>query len=584
MKKLLLVLFALAAAGAAGWYLGRHAQPDGAPETGGRKVAYYQSPMHPWIKSDKPGNCTICGMKLTPVYEGEKGLAIEGNVLTLSSNSINVLHVQTELAELRPIERKLPVAGKIEAQETRYKMLSAYVDGRIEKLFVNYVGAEVQAGQPLAVIYSPSLLTAEREYLTVLAQTNLGASPILAAEQQRLADGARLRLKRLGLTEEQIASLPADGATKMTTQIVAPIGGTVVARAAVEGQYVKEGDKLFEIADLSQMWFRFDVYEQDLPSIHLGQTVRVTSPALGNRAFEGPIAFIDPNINDMSRSARVRVELQNPAIEKGEEAANGGRAAVRRLLYNGLYASGEISLKTAPVLSISRSAVLDPGDQPRVYVDKTAGAYEHRAVALGARGERFVEIRDGLSPGERVVTTGNLLLDSQAQINQSASGPSESQTADAVPSAAGLTLADAQKKAAAEFLTLANKLSEALAADNRDAFNQQLDRVQPASGRLKASFEGVPHLAELAAEASKNGELKSAQNLVIARSEFLPFSMAVAEFAEAYRKHGGDLPGKIFKCPMYPQAGKTAYWIQADGPLRNPFFGSEMLDCGQEVK
>ena len=563
MKKLFLVVMAIGAAGAIGWYAGRQGAHEHA-EPGGRKVTFYQSPMHPWIKSDKPGNCTICGMKLTPVYEGDKGFDIEGNVVMLGSNAINVLNVQTETAQPRPIERRLQVAGKIEAQESRHRMLSAYVDGRIEKLFISTVGAEVGQGEPLAIMYSPALLTAEREYLTALNQR----SPQLSGEQSRLIEGARQRLQRLGLTDEQLAEIPKSGATNLTTQVFAPIGGTVLARAVVEGQYVKEGDKLFEIADLSQMWFRFDVYEQDLPAIKLGDVVRVTSPALGDKVFEGPITFIDPSINEMSRSARVRVELPNP--EFGEN----GRT--RRVLYNGLYAIGRIELRTEPVLSVSRQAVLDPGDQPRVYVDKTGGAYEQRPVTLGSRGERYVEIRAGLSPGERVVMAGNLLLDSQAQINQSAHAEPHSPTEP--------TTSTTENPAATEFLALAAKVAAALASDSRDSFNQLVPAVPAAASKLKDSFADLPHLSALAGAVAQNAELKPAQNLVIARSQFLPFSMAVAEFAQAWRKHGGSLNGKVFKCPMYPQAGKTAFWVQASGPLRNPFFGSEMLDCGLEVK
>lgn len=568
MKKLLIVIL-IAAAGALGWYFGQR-QQNAPAAANGRKVAYYQSPMHPWIKSDKPGNCTICGMKLAPVYEGEKGLDVEGNIVALNPSAINVLHVQTELVEPHAIERKLNVAGKIEAEENRAKMLSAYVDGRIEKLFVNFVGAEVQQGEPLAVIYSPALLTAEREYLTALAQTNLLSSPPLAPEQQRLVEGARTRLRRLGLTDRQISELPEKGGTNLTTEIVAPIGGTVTTRAVVEGQYVKEGDKLFEIADLSQMWFRFDVYEQDLPSIQLGQMVRVTSAALGDKVFEGPITFIDPNINENSRSARVRVELQNPAFtENGRE---------RRVLYNGLYANGTIALRSEPVLAVTRGAVIDPGDQPRVYVEKGGGAYEMRAVTLGARGEQYVQIRDGLNQGERVVIAGNLLLDSQAQINQ-AGKPHE-----LVMKPELASKAPGQEQAATELVSIESKLAEALAADNRDAFNRQIGSVSTAAKKLQEAFTADAHLSQLARAIGKNAELAPAQNLVIARSEFLPFSMAVSEFAQAFRKHGGTIDAKVIKCPMYPEAGKTAYWVQAPGPVRNPFFGSEMLDCGQEVK
>src|SRR6188508_2839758 len=159
--RIVIVVVLIAAATAAGWLIGKRTSSSPPNSSGERKVAFYQSPMHPWIKSDKPGNCTICGMKLTPVYEGEKGFATDANVVTLGSNSINVLNVQTETADRRPLERRLAVAGKIESDETGIRVISAYVDGRIEKLFANFTGAEVKAGEPLAILYSPALLTAQ---------------------------------------------------------------------------------------------------------------------------------------------------------------------------------------------------------------------------------------------------------------------------------------------------------------------------------------------------------------------------------------------------------------------------------------
>lgn len=413
------VIFALMVvavlAGGIGWRLGRVAkdappQDSNAPK-GERKIAYYQSSMHPWIKSEKPGVCTICGMKLTPIFEGDKGFETEGGIVTLSSNAIQVVNVQTEPVKHRQIGRTLNVAGKIEADETRVRVLSSYLDGRVEKLFVNYIGAEVRAGEPLAVVYSPALLTAEREYLTALAQTNLSGSPRLTEEHLRLVEGARQRLKRLGLSDDGIEALRDKGATNFATQIVAPMSGTIVSRAVFEGQYVKEGDKLFEIADLSKLWFRFDVYEQDLPSIHKGEMVEVRSAALAANRFSGPIAFIDPNINDAARSARVRVELENPLVGEG--------ASARRALYNGLFAEGSIPVNSGMALAVPRSAVLDPGDFPRVYVDQGAGAYELRRVKIGRRGAEYWEVLEGVEENESVVTSGNLLIDSQAQINQS---------------------------------------------------------------------------------------------------------------------------------------------------------------------
>lgn len=563
MRKISVIILIIIAAGV-GWFLGRGRSESGSAGDQ-KKVSFYQSPMHPWIKSDKPGNCTICGMKLTPVYEGEKGFDTQANMVTLNESAINVINVQSEPVQERSIERTLPVAGRIEADQTRTRVLSAYVDGRIEKLFVNYAGAEANAGEPLAVIYSPALLTAEREYLSVLAQTNQAGSPRLQEEHERLIEGAKQRLKRLGLTDEQIEKVTTSGAaTNFTTEIVAPISGTVVKRDVVEGQYVKEGDKLFELIDLSRLWFVFDVYEQDLPAIQIGQNVSVSSPALIGKKFEGAITFIEPTINEETRSARVRVEVQNPVVDG------------KRQLYNGLYATGLIQFKSEPVLAVSRSAVIEPGDQPRVYVDHGAGAYEHRTVELGRRGENYVEILDGLEPGEKVVTHGGLLLDSQAQLNQVSSpagthdhGNDHIEHNDAEHQHGSVEIQNPSELK--PYFEAVHGLSQALASDDVTTYNERL-AILP-----------VPADPPMA-EATQRVKTNRKDTLDNARAEFLPFSMLVSEVARALRQKGHAQGVKIYKCPMYPKLGQNAFWIQTEGPLRNPFYGSEMLECGTEVK
>ena len=253
MKIKLLLGFLLVAvlAGAGGWFTAKHWTP-GARETtrstGGRKVLYYQSAMHPWIKSDKPGKCTICGMELAPVYEGEKGIAEAEGLVTLSSNTINVINVQTAEARRRPLERTMRVAGVIEDNDARHRILSAYVDGRIDKLSVNYVGAEVEQGQPLAALFSPTLLNVVREYLALYKQQNAPPSLEVQRVNEKLISAAAQRLQQLGLTEKQIRALPERKDLDLHVELLAPMSGTVVARFVYEGQYVKEGDKLFEMA------------------------------------------------------------------------------------------------------------------------------------------------------------------------------------------------------------------------------------------------------------------------------------------------------------------------------------------------
>jgi len=349
--------------------------------------------MHPWIKSDKPGRCTICGMELTPTAEGDKGTEQAGTegMTILTQNQVQVLHVQTVEAKTRPLARTLRVAGIITENTIRHRVLAAYVDGRIDKLYVNYLGAEVTAGQPLAEFYSPTLLQAEREYRQ------------LAGE---LRKNTALRLRQMGLSPGQIDTLDDKPVNALTSQILSPISGTVVTQTVYQGQYVATGAPLLEIADFSTMWFVFRAYEQDMPWIQTGQTVRIAAPALPDKSFGGKITFIDPNFDDATRSAKVRVELPNPLV--------GGK----RELLNRFYAEGLVELDTPSILTVPRSAVIETGSEAVVYIDRTGGAYQPTVVKTGRRGDTLVEVLSGIREGDNVVTNGNLLIDGQSELNR----------------------------------------------------------------------------------------------------------------------------------------------------------------------
>jgi Cu(I)/Ag(I) efflux system membrane fusion protein len=584
LKTFLIIVIVAALAGAAGWYAGhRSLSHSHAPSGNGRKVLFYQSSMHPWIKSDKPGKCTICGMDLVPVYEGEKGFDVAEGLVTLSSNSINVINVQTDEVRRQPLRRTLRVAGTIEDDDTRRRILSAYVEGRIDKLFVNYVGAEVVEGQSLATIYSPMLLAAEREYALLALQKP--AASALQTEHARLLESAAQRLKRLGLTDKQVAALPEQPSSEQHIEIVAPMTGTVLARNIYEGQYVKEGDKLFDLADFSKMWFRFDAYERDLPWLKVGQEVEVTVPAVPGKVYSAAITFIEPNLNDPTRSAKVRVELPNPVLEQDGKK--------KRELYHRLYAEAVVKIDVPQVLALARSAVLSPGAQPVVYVDKGGGTYEHRKVKLGRRGDELWEVLEGLGEGERVVTSGNLLIDAQAQLNQAVTGtdhqhdsaqPQPATTATDLP-----PLTDSQRKAVTEFLTFANALTAALSGDNLVEFNQQAARLHEKLSSLLNAFDKAaawqPPISKIEAAA----HLEKAANLKAARKEFHALTLPLVEFVQNLRAHESEFGSlKVYQCPMlkqaFPGAPSKGQWMQLQGPLRNPYFGAEMLDCGNEVK
>jgi Cu(I)/Ag(I) efflux system membrane fusion protein len=558
MKTFLTILITALIAAGATWFTLQKTAPASATEaTTERKPSFYQSAMHPWIKSDKPGRCTICGMELTPVYEGEKGFAESGGdkVVALTQNQIQVLHVQTAEAKTRPLVRTLSVSGTIDDNAMRHRVLSAYVDGRIDKLHVNFIGAEVTEGEPLAEFYSPSLLQAEREY------RQLGGE---------LKKNTALRLRQMGLIQTQIDALDEKPADSLTSQILSPISGTVVAQSIYEGQYATTGQQLFELADFSTMWFMFRAYEQDMPWIKTGLPVTVTTPSIPNKEFVGKITFIDPNFDEATRSAKVRVELDNPLV-------NG-----RRELLHRLYADGKIELEAPAVLTVARSAVIETGADAVVYIDREGGAYEHTVIKTGRRGDSLVEVLSGLREGDAVVTNGNLLIDGQAEMNRAFMSPPET-----MPVSAPLaTLNEEQKNSTADFLKVADAMAAALAADDLAKFNTASEPAMNVTGAMvKLLRPNVDNLDDL----DKARHFHGFDDLKAARIAFHPFSVAATAALEPLRKAGQPPDFQVYECPMVdegiPGAPKKARWIQTGArSMGNPFFGAEMLECGKEIK
>ncbi len=356
--------------------------------------------MHPWIKSDKPGQCTICGMDLAPVFEASQ--SFEGNakeIVMLPAGSPRTAGIATAPVTKQPLVRTLRVAGMVDDDQTRHRFLSASVKGRVDKLFVNYLGAEVAEGEPLAELFSRELLSAISEYNLVTGE---------------LKKTVALKLRQMGLTERQIADLPKRDSKSLTVPMVAPMSGTVVAQNVFEGQWVEVGEKLFEVADFQKMWFVFNAYERDLPWLKLGQVVEIRTPSHPGRVFKAPIAFIDPNLDEFTRTARVRVELNNPLVEEG------GRK--RRLFLHRLFAEATVETTTPETLTVPRSAVIWPGGRPRVFVDQGDGAYRLVHINPGRQGDTHLEVLDGVKDGEKVVVQGGVLLDGQAQMNNGHNG------------------------------------------------------------------------------------------------------------------------------------------------------------------
>jgi Cu(I)/Ag(I) efflux system membrane fusion protein len=549
-SKFTLILVVTALAGAAGFFAGGKygsAQKPSATVSA-RKVKFYQSPMHPWIKSDQPGKCTICGMDLVPVYEGDAGFEAKGGLVTLTPATASVIGVQTSEVRRGVLTRTLRVTGVVDDDETLHRIISAHVPGRIEKLFVNQVGTTVEAGAPLATLYSPEIQTAQRVYNE---RMRAGPSGFTASERAE----ARERLLAMGMMPEEITHLEETGQPSATITVHASYGGTIITRAAYEGQYVETHDKLFELGDFSHLWFIFDAYEADLAWLRVGQQVEVSSPSFSDGVLTAPITFIDPNLTEATRTARVRVVLDNTD---------------RKLLHR-VTASGRVQITTADALLVPRSAVLHTQAKPQVYVDKGGGAYEPRTLELGQVGDEAYAVVTGLREGERVVTQGALLLDGQAQLAHSASG--DNPTPQPMPEAHAADI-DTLKP-----LVLATAdAADALANDDLERYQKQLPALQTALSAYTAAYSD----AAKGPIAQFTEGLKPGPDIKAARRSFEVFSTAIADLAKAaHLHHSGAV--KIYQCPMSPVLG-TGRWLQRSAPLHNPFFGSAMPDCGEEIK
>jgi membrane fusion protein, copper/silver efflux system len=248
-----------------------------------------------------------------------------------------------------------------------------------------------------------------------------------------------------------------------------------------------------------------------------------------------------------------------------------------------------VKVEVPEVLAVPRTAVLAGGPQPVAYVDLGGGAYEQRKLKLGRTGDEFVEVLDGLKASERVVTTGNLLIDSQAQLNASASSmPLEGSAMGDTNNVTLESLNDAQKKLTQEFIVLTTDLGAALAADDVKKFNTLAPRVHADVPKLLDVLGSVKSLRQSLAKLEQNGHIEPTKDLAAARKEFFPFSMAAVELAKLLRGTDGFKETKIYNCPMVnraiPGAAKNGQWIQLAPPLRNPYFGADMLECGNEVK
>lgn len=318
--------------------------------------------------------------------------------------------VHTETAQKRQLMKKVQTVGRITYDERHLKYATAWIDGRIDKLYVDFTGVKVEKNAPLVLIYSPELLSTQEEYLLAmegLERLEKGGNAEAIAGARNLLQATEERLLLWGIKPHQIQKLQETRKANTHMTIHSPISGTVIHKNALEGMYVKTGDKLYTIADLSQVWMLADIFEYEVSWVELGQKVLITSPAYPQETFEGRVAFIDPFLNEKTRTVAVRMDIPNPS-EK---------------LKPGMFVDARIQVpveESVPVLSVPVSAVLDTGVRKLVYLERHPGHYQGVEVKIGPRAGNYYPVISGLKEGDLVVVSANYLIDAQSTLGAAA--------------------------------------------------------------------------------------------------------------------------------------------------------------------
>ena len=365
----------------------------------------YTCPMHPSVRQDHPGACPICGMTLVKKsVEPSMNMQEEQKLadVAISPGRQVLANVSTTIARRQALTRVIRAVGTIQYAEPNLRHITMRFPGRIERLFVSFTGQFIKKGDPVAEIYSPEAISAEQEYLLAFrANEQTDDSSSYAGDgSNALMRQSRMKLERWGFSARQIEELQQKNAVHDVVTIYSPISGTVLKKNADPQQYAGSGENLFDVADLSTVWMVADVYEYEIQSLKIGQIVEAESEAYPGEKFRGKVTFVSPTVDPSSRSIRVRAELPNP----------GGHLKVD------MFVNALLNIDIPSSVVVPASAVLSTGGKDIVWVEKGEGIYTPRTITLGVRAGNDWQVLGGLSAGEKVVTSGGYLIDSESQL------------------------------------------------------------------------------------------------------------------------------------------------------------------------
>jgi Cu(I)/Ag(I) efflux system membrane fusion protein len=582
--------------------------------------------MHPQIQQPKPGKCPLCFMGLVPV---ESGGTDEGpRRLTLTPTAVKLAAIRTAPVERRFVDADIRMVGKVAHDESRIRYITAWVPGRLDRLYVDYTGISVREGDHLVYLYSPELITAQQELLQALRTFKKFGSgkPTVTA--------AREKLKLWGLSPKQIREIETRAKPMDHLTIYSPISGVVIRKNAVQGMYVKTGTKIYTIADLSHVWVKLDAYESDLSWIRYGQTVEFKTEAYPGDVFTGRIAFIDPELNPGTRTVKVRINVPNPhhklkpemfvhAVVRSKLSVSGkvmvpelagkwispmhpeiikdgpgkcdvcGMPLVKAEELGYIAADGEG--QEAPLV-IPASAPLITGKRAVVYtaVVGKEGTFEGKEIVLGPRAGDYYLVKEGLKEGESVVVNGAFKIDSDLQIQAKPSmmsleggaapghhhaidGARESRGAAAAPAA----FRESVDAVADAYFDVHYALSCDSLADAQKGTEKLLEKLAKVDMNLLSGSAHMDWMKEQKKIEDSSRMIGRAKDIEAARTQFEVLTGSLTAVIKTFGT--GKTEIYRFHCPMAFD-NKGAYWLQKNKDTRNPYFGASMLICKDSVE
>ncbi len=549
--------------------------------------------MHPQIKMGKPGNCPICGMELIPLDDSNSSNEnIASNEIVLSEEAIQLANIQTSVVVRSSAKKEVRLLGTVKPDERRLYSQVSHIPGRIERLYLNFTGEKVRKGQKIVRLYSPELISAQKELFEAIKSKDI---------YPQLYNASRNKLKLWKLSDAQIDAIVSSGKVHEQMDILSDYSGYVMKRNVELGDHVMEGMKLFDIANIDMIWVMFDAYETDIPWVHLGDVVDFTIQAIPGKTYKGKITYIDPFVSSETRVAKVRIEVKNQ-----------NHKLLPEMFANGII---KANLKTAKdVLVIPKSAALWTGKRAVIYVkvphERTI-SFVYREVILGADLGDFYIVEKGLEEGEEIATNGVFRIDASAQLlgQKSMMNPEGGKLSKGAH--AGMDMGDDQniddqddmsnmvmidksaidKKFKQQLGLVVSdyiELKNALVNDEADQAVVQVAKMQKSIEKVDMLLLlGDAHNIWMKSLKPINNNMEIIKNNTNIETQRKAFGLLGKALSDAIDMLGVEtINGKPLYLEFCSMAdnNKGSFWLSYEKEIMNPFFGQSMLTCGEVKK